>query len=257
MQRNNHGAQAANPACAACKHQRKKCTESCILAPYFPANRSREFQAVHKVFGVSNVTKILKNLREEERKEAVESLVWEACWRQKDPVLGPYGEYTRVFDELKNYKSRQSQKENQVMPGGDIGYKVVDPNLMGWGGTNGIHDEGMANGSGEVVGNTLNYNNLPNNHGNYNYLPNNNGNGIVDSNLYGYSLDYEDKVIGQETVASGGVPLQQNSINGFNHQQYYHPGNYLNLSFSYLETRFNNLLSSSSFPVCRKGFQSL
>ncbi|XP_023928730.1 LOB domain-containing protein 12 [Quercus suber] len=210
MQRNNNGAQAANPACAACKHQRKKCTESCILAPYFPANRSREFQAVHKVFGVSNVTRILKNLREEDREEAVESLVWEACCRQKDPVLGSYGEYTRIFNELKNYKS-QSQKENQVMQlpgGGGIGYKVVEPNLMEWSGTNGIHDKRMANG-GEVVGNTLNYNNL--------------GNGIVDSNLYGYSLDYEDKVIRQETVASGGVPLQQNSSYGFNHQQYYHP----------------------------------
>lgn len=214
MERNNNGAQAANPACAACKHQRKKCTESCILAPYFPANRSREFQAVHKLFGVSNVTKILKNLMEEDRKAAVESMVWEASCRQKDPVLGPYGEYARVFDELKNYKSQ--------LPGGGIGYKVVDPNLMGWSGTNGIHDKGMANGGG-VVGNTLNYNNIPDN-----------GNGIVDSNLYGYSLDYEDKVIREENVASGGVPLQQNSINGFNHQQYYHPGNYLNLSALFL-----------------------
>ncbi|MCD7462206.1 hypothetical protein HAX54_048002 [Datura stramonium] len=96
-------------ACASCKHQRKKCTEKCVLAPYFPAEKSREFKAVHKVFGVSNITKLVKNLKEDERRRAVESLVWEAFCRQKDPVLGPYGEYKRVHDELNLYKSQYQQ----------------------------------------------------------------------------------------------------------------------------------------------------
>ncbi|KAG6420677.1 hypothetical protein SASPL_117214 [Salvia splendens] len=64
-----------------------------------------EFQAVHKVFGVSNVTKIITSLREEDRKVAVDSLVWEALGRQKDPVLGPFGDYRRVCEELRLYKS--------------------------------------------------------------------------------------------------------------------------------------------------------
>ncbi|QHO56580.1 LOB domain-containing protein [Arachis hypogaea] len=99
MQRNNNG---MHPACAACKHQRKKCSENnCILAPYFPANRSREFHAVHKVFGVSNITKLVKSAKEEDRRRVVDSLIWEACCRQRDPIHGPYGEYTKVYNEYK------------------------------------------------------------------------------------------------------------------------------------------------------------
>ncbi|EPS57303.1 hypothetical protein M569_17516, partial [Genlisea aurea] len=93
-------------ACASCKHQRKKCTENCALAPHFPVGKSREFRAVHKIFGVSNVTKMVTGLqREDDRKSAVESLTWEAlCWG-RDPVWGPYGAYRRVWEEMRMYKS--------------------------------------------------------------------------------------------------------------------------------------------------------
>ncbi|KAL3632297.1 hypothetical protein CASFOL_025281 [Castilleja foliolosa] len=97
---------SSSSACASCKHQRKKCTNKCVLAPFFPVGKTREFQAVHKVFGVSNVTKIITNLKDEERKVAVDSLVWEALCRQKDPVLGPYGNYRRICEELRLYKSQ-------------------------------------------------------------------------------------------------------------------------------------------------------
>ncbi|XVF69637.1 hypothetical protein PTKIN_Ptkin11bG0097800 [Pterospermum kingtungense] len=112
---NNNGvvvaASRVHPACAACKHQRKKCDENCILAPYFPVNKCREFQAVHKVFGVSNATKIVRNANnEEDRKKVADSLIWEAfCW-QKDPVLGPYGDYRKIYEELSLYK-----RQNQMM----------------------------------------------------------------------------------------------------------------------------------------------
>ncbi|XP_022774072.1 LOB domain-containing protein 2 [Durio zibethinus] len=115
MQRyNNNGVAAASgvhSACAACKHQRKKCDENCILAPYFPADKCREFQAVHKVFGVSNATKIVRNANsEEDRKKVADSLIWEAfCW-QKDSVLGPYGEYKKIYEEFTLYK-----RQNQMM----------------------------------------------------------------------------------------------------------------------------------------------
>uniref|UniRef100_A0A7N0TIX7 LOB domain-containing protein n=1 Tax=Kalanchoe fedtschenkoi TaxID=63787 RepID=A0A7N0TIX7_KALFE len=97
---------ATRTACAACKHQRKRCDEKCILAPYFPSDRTREFQAVHKVFGLSNLQKMVRSLSEEDKRRATDSLIWEAFCRQKDPVLGPYGEYRRLFDELKLYKSQ-------------------------------------------------------------------------------------------------------------------------------------------------------
>ncbi|KAG2260251.1 hypothetical protein Bca52824_079545 [Brassica carinata] len=103
MQRNDNS--PPHQACASCKHQRKKCNNECILSPYFPARKSKEFQAVHKVFGVSNVQKMVRTVREEDRTKLSESLTWEALWRQKDPVLGSYGEYRRISEELKLYKS--------------------------------------------------------------------------------------------------------------------------------------------------------
>ncbi|XP_010522110.1 PREDICTED: LOB domain-containing protein 2 [Tarenaya hassleriana] len=91
-------------ACASCKHQRKKCNSDCVLAPYFPSYKTKEFQAVHRVFGVSNVQKMVRTVREEDRTKLSDSLTWEALWRQKDPVLGLYGEYRRIHEELKLYK---------------------------------------------------------------------------------------------------------------------------------------------------------
>ncbi|KAH9330732.1 hypothetical protein KI387_002840, partial [Taxus chinensis] len=49
-----------SPACAACRMQRKKCAENCPLAPYFPADDPEKFERVHRVFGTSNITKMLK-----------------------------------------------------------------------------------------------------------------------------------------------------------------------------------------------------
>ncbi|KAG2320209.1 hypothetical protein Bca4012_053494 [Brassica carinata] len=96
---------SSHQACASCKHQRKKCNNECILSPYFPARKTKEFQAVHKVFGVSNVQKMVRTVSEEDRTKLSESLTWEALWRQRDPVLGSYGEYRRISEELKLYKS--------------------------------------------------------------------------------------------------------------------------------------------------------
>lgn len=130
-------------ACASCKHQRKKCTDKCILAPFFPVEKNREFQAVHKVFGVSNVTKIITNLKEEDRKMAVDSLVWEALCRHKDPVLGPYGDYRRVCEELRLYRT-QYQQFPQVPTQGLMAWsngKLVNTNING-GGTNNVQSNG-------------------------------------------------------------------------------------------------------------------
>ncbi|KAK1388858.1 LOB domain-containing protein [Heracleum sosnowskyi] len=101
MQRDN----GSPAACAACRHQRKKCTENCVLAPYFTIEKNKEFQAVHKLFGVSNVAKIVKSLDLEDRQRAVDSLVWEATCRQNDPILGSYAEFKRVSEELDKYKA--------------------------------------------------------------------------------------------------------------------------------------------------------
>ncbi|KAG5224747.1 LOB domain-containing protein [Salix suchowensis] len=106
----------AHPACASCKHQRKRCTENCALAPYFPAEKTLEFQAVHKVFGVSNVVKLVKDVIAERRKETVDSLVWEALCRQNDPILGCYGKLKRLQEEFDSYRTQHpSLNQNQLV----------------------------------------------------------------------------------------------------------------------------------------------
>ncbi|WOG91772.1 hypothetical protein DCAR_0311023 [Daucus carota subsp. sativus] len=109
-------------ACASCRHQRKKCTENCILAPYFPLNKNKEFQAVHKLFGVSNVTKILSGLDVRDRKRAVDSLVWEATCRQNDPILGSFGEFSRVYEELEWYRYQFRSNFQTVAPENNMSF---------------------------------------------------------------------------------------------------------------------------------------
>ncbi|KAL6627063.1 hypothetical protein ACP70R_030789 [Stipagrostis hirtigluma subsp. patula] len=80
-------------ACAVCKHQRRKCEPNCELAAYFPANRMNDFRALHLVFGVANLTKLIKaNATEAARRRAADTLTWEARWRERDPSEGCYRE---------------------------------------------------------------------------------------------------------------------------------------------------------------------
>ncbi|XP_031094412.1 LOB domain-containing protein 27-like [Ipomoea triloba] len=78
-----------SPACAACKYQRRKCASDCVLAPYFPANQPKMFQNAHRLFGISNITKILKQLDDEDQKaDAMKSIIFEADMRERFPVYG-------------------------------------------------------------------------------------------------------------------------------------------------------------------------
>ncbi|MCD9641327.1 LOB domain-containing protein 25 [Datura stramonium] len=81
----------SNPPCAACKFLRRKCLPSCIFAPYFPPEEPIKFTTVHKVFGASNVSKLLNEIQPHQREDAVNSLAYEAEARLKDPVYGCVG----------------------------------------------------------------------------------------------------------------------------------------------------------------------
>ncbi|CAI9754908.1 unnamed protein product [Fraxinus pennsylvanica] len=197
-------------ACASCKHQRKKCTEKCILAPFFPINKTREFQGVHKVFGVSNVTKIVMNLEEENRKQAIDSLIWEAFCRQKDPVLGPYGEYKKVCEELRLYKN-QYQQIPQVQNQGSIAYKAATQGLMGWNNNKFMSYNGFGINNNDDVNNSS--------------LDNvrNNDNSMVDFCPYSYSshhIQETDKLRGERDNGSALIMPQKHLSNGFN-QHYF------------------------------------
>ncbi|GER27727.1 LOB domain-containing protein [Striga asiatica] len=79
----------STPACAVCKYQRRRCSLNCPLAPYFPANQPKMFQNVHRLFGVSNVTKILESLDNPIHKDdAMKSIIFEAEMRHNFPVQG-------------------------------------------------------------------------------------------------------------------------------------------------------------------------
>ncbi|PIA29322.1 hypothetical protein AQUCO_06100084v1 [Aquilegia coerulea] len=82
---------SSNSPCAACKFLRRKCMPGCIFAPYFPPEEPQKFANVHKIFGASNVTKLLNELLPHQREDAVNSLAYEAEARIKDPVYGCVG----------------------------------------------------------------------------------------------------------------------------------------------------------------------
>ncbi|XP_057791771.1 LOB domain-containing protein 25-like [Salvia miltiorrhiza] len=81
----------SNPPCAACKFLRRKCLSGCIFAPYFPPEEPTKFANVHKIFGASNVSKLLNEILPHQREDAVNSLAYEAEARLKDPVYGCVG----------------------------------------------------------------------------------------------------------------------------------------------------------------------
>ncbi|KAM7502951.1 hypothetical protein LguiB_001855 [Lonicera macranthoides] len=87
--------------CAACKFLRRKCQAECVFAPYFPPEQPQKFANVHKVFGASNVTKLLNELHPHQREDAVNSLAYEADMRLRDPVYGCVGVISLLQHQLR------------------------------------------------------------------------------------------------------------------------------------------------------------
>ncbi|XP_028765523.1 LOB domain-containing protein 16 [Neltuma alba] len=82
-------ASGSGSPCGACKFLRRKCAADCIFAPYFCSDQGpARFAAIHKVFGASNVSKLLLHLPARDRCEAVVTIAYEAQARIRDPVYG-------------------------------------------------------------------------------------------------------------------------------------------------------------------------
>lgn len=76
-------------SCGACKFLRRRCTSDCVFAPHFCYDQAAShFAAVHKVFGASNVSKLLLHLPLHNRGEAAITISYEALARMRDPVYG-------------------------------------------------------------------------------------------------------------------------------------------------------------------------
>ncbi|RWW29520.1 hypothetical protein GW17_00005945 [Ensete ventricosum] len=78
---------------------RRRCRPECVFASGFPASNMVRFELVHRVFGASNVQRLLAQLRPEQRPEAADSLVYEADARVRDPVHGCVRYMRQLQDE--------------------------------------------------------------------------------------------------------------------------------------------------------------
>ncbi|XP_031378607.1 protein ASYMMETRIC LEAVES 2-like [Punica granatum] len=243
---------AGQPACASCKHQRKKCDEKCVLAPHFPAERKAEFDAAQKVFGVSNMSKMMKKVLPEQRTDVAESLIWEAtCWT-RDPVQGPRGEHKQLQHELDYYKEllakfqcpqrfKPAPAPATALPSGSAPGGWGYPNTRNHSHSNGYRNE--ANGIITGNGASSNHANAVNFTGGHQIISNatapataltyvhDNGSSIIDPSPYGSAnsngqsretVSHQEREIASSMRLATQMHPSHHRINGFNHQQGYY-----------------------------------
>ncbi|XP_051121803.1 protein ASYMMETRIC LEAVES 2 [Andrographis paniculata] len=133
-------ASSSTSPCAACKFLRRKCQPECVFAPYFPPDQPQKFANVHKVFGASNVTKLLNELQPHQREDAVNSLAYEADMRLRDPVYGCVGVISLLQHQLRQLqmdlscaKSELSKYQNLGISGHGLIAHHQGINLLGGG----------------------------------------------------------------------------------------------------------------------------
>ncbi|KAK4367226.1 hypothetical protein RND71_015106 [Anisodus tanguticus] len=101
--------------CAACKILRRRCTEKCVLAPYFPPNDPIKFTTAHRVFGASNIIKFLQELPEFQRADMVSSMVYEANARLRDPVYGCAGAICQLQKQVNELKVQLAKEKAKIV----------------------------------------------------------------------------------------------------------------------------------------------
>lgn len=120
---------SSSSPCAACKFLRRKCTQECVFAPYFPPDQPQKFAYVHKVFGASNVAKLLNELASNHREDAVNSLFYEAEARLRDPVYGCVGLISILQHRLKQLQQdlENAKKELATYVGPQAMLPILQP----------------------------------------------------------------------------------------------------------------------------------
>ncbi|KAK1301779.1 LOB domain-containing protein 4 [Acorus calamus] len=101
--------------CAACRMLHRKCADDCLLAPYFPANEPEKFAGVHRVFGASNVIKMLQLVEASKREDAVKSMVYEAYARLRDPIYGCAGTISYLHKHVKDLEAQLEMVKARVV----------------------------------------------------------------------------------------------------------------------------------------------
>ncbi|KAL5540046.1 hypothetical protein UlMin_021739 [Ulmus minor] len=112
--------------CAACKMLRRRCDNNCLLSPYFPSEEMDKFAGVHKVFGASNVIRMIRMVEETKREDAVKAIVYEATARLRDPVYGSCGAICHLQKMIEELRSQLETTNAQV-----LGLKEERDQLLG------------------------------------------------------------------------------------------------------------------------------
>ncbi|KAF0919154.1 hypothetical protein E2562_028453 [Oryza meyeriana var. granulata] len=124
-------ASSAGPGapCGACKFLRRRCAPGCVFAPHFSgcggsgggvgAGRGRErgaaeFAVVHRVFGASNVAKLLSRVPAALRRDAARTVCYEAQARIADPVYGSVGTILALQHQVSLLQGQLSVLESQL-----------------------------------------------------------------------------------------------------------------------------------------------
>lgn len=114
MALSSSSASSTGSPCAACKFLRRKCTTECMFAPYFPPDQPQRFVNVHKIFGASNVTKLLNEVAPHQREDAVNSLAYEAEARMKDPVYGCVGAISLLQQKVSQLQAELAMARTEL-----------------------------------------------------------------------------------------------------------------------------------------------
>ncbi|KAL0389116.1 UNVERIFIED_CONTAM: LOB domain-containing protein 15 [Sesamum calycinum] len=101
--------------CAACKLLRRRCAEECPFSPYFSPHEPQKFAAVHKVFGASNVSKMLMEVPAPQRADAANSLVYEANVRLRDPVYGCMGAISALQQQVQTLQAELNAVRAEIL----------------------------------------------------------------------------------------------------------------------------------------------
>ncbi|KAG8061992.1 hypothetical protein GUJ93_ZPchr0003g18408 [Zizania palustris] len=109
------GGGAAPAPCAACKLLRRRCAAGCVFAPYFPPGEPHRFANVHKVFGASNVSKLLQEIPVQHRGDAVSSLVYEANARVRDPIYGCVGAISSLQQQVEALQAQLAMAQAEMV----------------------------------------------------------------------------------------------------------------------------------------------
>ncbi|GAB4834087.1 LOB domain-containing protein 20 [Ancistrocladus abbreviatus] len=110
------GDQLSASPCGACKFLRRKCVSGCIFAPYFGSDQgAAKFAAVHKVFGASNVSKLLLHIPVNRRHDAVVTISYEAQARLSDPVYGCVSTILALQQQVASLQAELAMVQSQLM----------------------------------------------------------------------------------------------------------------------------------------------